>query len=329
MKIFRIVPFCALALCASAGSLESFIAPAQALTGEFSSEALIRIAASPDLQPARRMELLDLAFDRAAGAREPYKRRPIGLRVQAASGYAGKVYLQDMDALSLRLRAVEAMLPLDAARARALFGRIPAIALPRLKCQDAYVYDVSRFYDVLAMLLKTAPEPAKLLERYAAITAPEQAGPMARLIPPPACPTRSFLLSSPSTRNRSAASKPATAPSARSGCSAGISRTSPPSAPGARLRLFRCLKITASTWSSTSPRSGARTTKPWAGWPFSSAIRTAADMEAVDMASFFNKNLRQDPLKPIEESDSTPTRLEGTAAMPRICAERRMPRLRR
>ena len=265
------------------------------------------------------MELLELAFDRAAGAREPYKRRPIGLRVQAAAGYAGKVYLQDMDALSLRLRAVEAMLPLDPARARTLFGRIPAIALPRLKCQDAWVYDVSRFYDVLGTLLKTAPEPAKLLERYAAIAAPEQAGPMARLITASGLPDPQFAavlavysksLGRIEASDRAFSSQRLLGRDIQELAAECARRKIPALSLLENYRVYLVIHLSSERCADDETLGGVAV---FIGNP------TAADLEAVDMASFFNKNLRQDPLKPIEESDSTPTRLEGTAAMPRIC----------
>ncbi len=317
MKILRFVPFCLFALSASAGSLESFIGPAQALQGEFSSEALIRIAGARELAPARRMELLELAFDRAGAAREPYKRRPIGLRVQAASGYAGKVYLQDMDALSLRLRAVEAMLPLDAGRARALFGRIPPIVLPRLKCQDAYVYDVSRFYDVLAEL--TGPEPGKLLERYAAVTAPEQAGPMARLIAASGLPDAEFsavlsvyskALGRIEASDRAFSSARLLGRDIQALAAECARRKIPALGLLENYRVYLVIHLSSERCADDETLGGVAVFM---------STPTAADLDAVDMANFFNKNLRQDPLKPIEESDSTPTRLEGTAAMPRLC----------
>ena len=71
------------------------------------------------------------------------------LRGDGSVGCWNRVYSQDLDRLSLRLRAVEAMLPLDKGKARELFLQIPAPATPPLTCEEFQVYDVSRFYDVL------------------------------------------------------------------------------------------------------------------------------------------------------------------------------------
>ena len=48
------------------------------------------------------------------------------------------------------------MLPLDQAKARELFLRIPPLNPPRVKCEEFQVYDVGRFYDVLGNLVRQA-----------------------------------------------------------------------------------------------------------------------------------------------------------------------------
>src|ERR1051325_3887344 len=158
---------------------------------EFSSDALIRIAAIEKLDKSRRLELLAQAFERAAGAQQPYKRRAASIRLDGSAGYWNRVNNQDLDGLSLRLRAVEATLALDSQKARELFLQIPALATPRVKCAEFQVYDITRFYDVLGSLVQqgfTAEEnadggPFKLLQRYAgAMTSPVQAAPMAHVI---------------------------------------------------------------------------------------------------------------------------------------------------
>ncbi|MFL6257380.1 MAG: hypothetical protein ACJ74T_20425, partial [Pyrinomonadaceae bacterium] len=74
-----------------------------------------------------------------------------------------------LDALSLRVRAVRAMLSIDAARAREMFGQMPVkLPLSALSRKDATVYDVSDFY-VLAgeIALKTfSAEEAGLLRYF-------------------------------------------------------------------------------------------------------------------------------------------------------------------
>ncbi|HEY7388092.1 MAG TPA: hypothetical protein VH640_06260, partial [Bryobacteraceae bacterium] len=138
----------------------------------------------------RRIELLEQAFQSAAASPVPYKRHSALARIQAPSGFLEHAYSLDLDALSLRLRAVQALLPLDPQRARARFEDIPPIDLPNLTCDDFMAYDVSRYYQVLpdvaaqGFTAKEAreEEPIKFLTRYAAINYPAQIAPAARML---------------------------------------------------------------------------------------------------------------------------------------------------
>src|ERR1041384_1343380 len=144
------------AAAATPPEIDSLIAAARAVPGEFSADALIRIAAVDSLDRERRMELLEQAFERAAAAQQPYKRVVALTRLLGSAGFLKKLYAQDLDGLSLRLRAIEGMLPLDSRKARELFARIPALRLPRVTCDDYMVYDAGGYYDVLEKLLPDA-----------------------------------------------------------------------------------------------------------------------------------------------------------------------------
>src|SRR5579871_6685441 len=96
------------------------------------------------------------AVDLAAGAPQPYKRRSGFEPPKGPSAYLTRVYRQDLDAESLRVRAVTAMLIADASKARDLFQQIPALNLPPLSCDDFTVYDVDDFYDLLGQVTAQA-----------------------------------------------------------------------------------------------------------------------------------------------------------------------------
>src|SRR6185369_17091119 len=181
-------------LCCPAATpvdLDSLIAAARTVPAEFSADAMIRVAALDRLPKEQRIQLLEQAFEKAAGAQEPYKRHAAALRNDGSVGYWNRVYGQDLDGLSLRLRAVETMLPVDAAKARELLLKIPPLNTPKLKCEEYRMYDVGRFYDVLGQLVQhaftteetAAGEPFRLLQKYAAaLNSPVQAGPLAHLL---------------------------------------------------------------------------------------------------------------------------------------------------
>lgn len=171
--------------------LASVIEMARHAPGEFSSDALIRIASAGKLDKEVRVQLLEEAFRRAAEAQQPFKRRASILRVSGPAGFLQHAYQQNLDGLSLRLRAIDALLPLDKVKARNLFLEIPPLQLPKLTCEDYLVYDVGYYYDVLGKVARQSfgpkevadGEPARFLERYTtSISSSSQVAPAARLL---------------------------------------------------------------------------------------------------------------------------------------------------
>jgi hypothetical protein len=181
-------------VCAAAGrpaEIESLADSARAAPAEFAADAMIRIAGIEKLEKGWRVELLEEAFRRATAAKEPYRRRAAFSTLEGLSGFWNRVYAQRLDGLSLQLRAIDALLPLNAAKARDLFLQIAPLSLPRLSCEDALVYDVSHFYHTLAWVANQAftpeeikeEEPFKLIDRYVrGIASPAQVAPVARVI---------------------------------------------------------------------------------------------------------------------------------------------------
>jgi hypothetical protein len=184
-----------------APSIELVIDLARGAPPDLASDALIRLANLDRLEKKRRIELLNQAFDLAEGAAQAYKRRGASVHAAGPAGFLERAYAQDLDALSLRLRAVEQLLPLDPRAAREHFEEIPPLQLPPLSCEDFLVFDISRFYEVLGKVAAqsfTASEvsekmPAKFLARYVGlIVSPAQVAPAARLLAAAVLPDSEF-----------------------------------------------------------------------------------------------------------------------------------------
>ena len=174
----------------SPAEVQALVDTARGAPAEFAADALLRVAGLDKLDKAYRMELLEDAFRLAAGAQQPLKRRPAFFQFEGQTGFLERAWSQDLDAMSLRMRAVALMLPLDPARARHLFTQTPAPSLSRLTCEDPLAYDVSLFYAVLGRVAAETfsakeiqnEEPFRLVSRYAAIQSPAQLGPLAHLL---------------------------------------------------------------------------------------------------------------------------------------------------
>jgi hypothetical protein len=164
---------------------------ARSAPGEYAADALLRIAALDRLAPALRVRLVEEAFGRAAEAQQRFKRLNAMVGLSANAGFLEHAFGQDLDALSLRVRAVQAMLPLDAGEARKLFADIPPLDLPLVSCDGFLVFDVDRYYDALAQITQRAFTPQEvhdgvayqfLLQRIAIIGSPAQIAPAIRAI---------------------------------------------------------------------------------------------------------------------------------------------------
>jgi len=151
---------------------------------EFAADAMIRLASNEKLDTRARVKWLTEAFRRAAGAQHPLKLRASITRSGGTGGFLERAYQQDLDTLSLRLRVVQQMLPLDSAKATKLFLEIARPAVPPVRCEEIVVYDVGRYYEGLDAISKIAHrDVAKLLKnRVGGIASPAQIAPVARLL---------------------------------------------------------------------------------------------------------------------------------------------------
>ena len=176
---------------ARSADVEAAIDLAHSAPAEVAADALIRIAGLDGIAKKRRIELLDQAFALASAAPQPYKRRSGLDHAEGPSVFLTRVYEQGLDTQSLQLRAIEALLPLDAASARERFREMAPMNLPQLGCDDFLVYDPARFYEVLGQIAAQAfstkdsrdGEQASFLGRYlSTISSAVQVAPAARLL---------------------------------------------------------------------------------------------------------------------------------------------------
>jgi hypothetical protein len=174
----------------SSSAIDAVIDLSRGAPAELAADALIRVASLDQLPKKQRTELMEQAFQLAGASPIPYKKHSALPRVQGPSAFFDHAYALDLDALSLRLRAVEALLALDPQRARDRFEEIPPLDLPDLACSDFMAYDLSRYYQVLAAVAAQGftskeskeGEPAKFLARYLALNHPAQIAPAARML---------------------------------------------------------------------------------------------------------------------------------------------------
>jgi hypothetical protein len=133
--------------------LEAIVAALPGMSPEFGSDVAIRLAASDGISDRGvKINLLTRAFYLAESAQESVKRVAVSGIVDSSSGYREIAFYLNLDRVSLQSRAVDALLAVDAKRARNLFEQMTAPALPPLACEEPLAYDVSLPYEVLGRL---------------------------------------------------------------------------------------------------------------------------------------------------------------------------------
>jgi len=276
---------------------------------DLASDALIRLASLDRLERKRRVELLNRAFELAPAVAEPFKRRSALVPPAGPAGFLERAYAQDLDALSLRLRAIEGLLPLDPRAARERFEEIPPLQLPRLGCEDFLVYDVSRFFRVLGLIAAESfsakeirdGEPAKFLARHIGlIDSPAQVVPAARLLSTAVVPDAEFQMLATAfagALNRIAGDDRSFTYAARE---AGpeieelvqIGERRAQLSPAVLLAAYRSFLVNHLTGARCEPLESSGGSDP---------------------AAFFNERLRIPVLPPIGETELTPSKTEGKA----------------
>jgi hypothetical protein len=310
-------------------TVDQLIGMARSASGEFAAEALIRIAGIDKVEKPRRIALLEEAFGRAGEAQLPFRRRASITKVAGSAGSFNRIYAQGLDAMSLRLKAVDGMLPLDPQKARELFRRIPPVQLPRLTCDEHLVYDVDFFYDVLERLALQGFTPAeiekgesfRLLQPYvAAVASPVQIPGAARLIAASNVSDKDFQSL---MRDFARAMEKIS----------GDDRSFTYAAAGPRIRVL----MEAAQHRQISPVTLLEAYRAYIVNNMSAARCADDDLmvnevisfafpdarlleeQGPDPALYFNGHLRMPPLSEIQEQEVTPSKLEGAASGLRGC----------
>ncbi|MBZ5727537.1 MAG: hypothetical protein LAP87_21385 [Acidobacteriia bacterium] len=324
-------------LCIAAGApdeIAALIDRARGAPGEFAADVMIRIAGLDRVDKARKMQLLEEAFLRASEAQQPYKRHPAISRLDAPAGFQNRAFNQDLDGLSLRLRAVERMLPLDSRKARELFEQIPPPRLPQLACQDFLVYDVSRFFAVAGRVASQSftareierGEPFQFLARYAgAIASPVEVAPAAAMIAAAGLKDDDFQLLVATFAHalgriegddRSFTfSLPAAGSLILELVEEGRRRQAPPLALIERYRLYLVNHLSAARCADDNDM------QPSGISAFSLGSSQLAELAGSDGVAFFNEKIRAAPLAPIEAPEAAPAKVEGTVADLEACKD--------
>lgn len=135
--------------------LQLLIDQARALPPEFASDALLRIASASEIKPPTRRDLLLEAFEVAARSRYSIRERGLpGYEVDTPDGYLGRAFTLGLDELSLKSRAVAALVDVDPPEALRLFERTQAIRIPASACSVRLVPELGAFYKLPQVLTK-------------------------------------------------------------------------------------------------------------------------------------------------------------------------------
>jgi hypothetical protein len=135
--------------------LELLIDQARALPPEFAADALLRLAAASEVGPQARQDLLLEAFETASRSRYSVRERGLpGYEVDTPDGYLAQAFELGLDELSLKSRAVAALVKIDQPEAMRLFERTQAIRIPHSACGLRLVTDPRAFYELPRVLTK-------------------------------------------------------------------------------------------------------------------------------------------------------------------------------
>ncbi len=325
MKILALVfaPLC-LAVSAAPADIAPLIDAAGSMPPEVAADSLIRLSSTNQLETTRKIELLEMAFQRASGAQQPYRHRSALARNDGLAAYWNRVYAQDLDGLTLQVRAVSAMLPLDSRKALELFSRIAPLKLPHLTCEEYLVYDVDGFYRLLGGMARESSAPGTLLKPYAAaIASPMQVGPMLRVILDAKLSnsdletltnTFSAALGKIGGDDRSFTYAHSIGKDVLDLVNELKQRQLSP------LRLIEAYRLYL-IWNLSAPRCADNDVMQGGRQSFSLVTGQPTDQQAGDVIGFFNSKLRLPPLQPIGEAEATPARLEGAATGLRMCQD--------
>lgn len=165
----RTLPFLVLASALWLGAAErskeirTLVDAAPVAPPELAADILIRIVESGRVaDPAWRLEILDQAFHLAAAAKYPFAlsaASAVGMNTDSDAGVRHAALDANVDALSLRCRAVNGALKVDRDKALALFREIPILRLSAHTCEDAMKESPGIFFETLGQIFAQAFSP--------------------------------------------------------------------------------------------------------------------------------------------------------------------------
>ena len=174
-------------------NLQRLAGLASSLPPEFQADTLLQIVESRGgLDPALKRDLLEQASVMARQAKYPYPKVAVrGLNADSRQAFEANALSLKLDRLSLEMRAIRAMLALDATAARRAFQQTPKPAPATGTCSDALIPELEDYFDAGALVVSrgfTAKELAReehvalALQIVTSVKAPYEVGPAARLI---------------------------------------------------------------------------------------------------------------------------------------------------
>ncbi|QNI30209.1 hypothetical protein H7849_13515 [Alloacidobacterium dinghuense] len=132
---------------------------------ELAAYALLRLVEAKAVsRQEQQRQLIEQAYMLAGQSPYAVRLTASGGLSDSRAGYLSQALTQGLDSLSLRTRAVTAMLKLDPERARDLYQQLRPLALANRSCADAMLYDPSAYYRSAGNVFKrgfTPEEQAK------------------------------------------------------------------------------------------------------------------------------------------------------------------------
>ncbi len=140
---------------ANPGSLEELINLARSAPPEIAADALLKIAAGAPRDT--RKALIEEAFQLGSLASQAFPLTAIdGTAPDTRPIYRSHASRLGLDALTLRARAVAAMLEADRDRARTMFQSIPTPAAGKPECKDSLTPGFDAYYQLASRIAQTA-----------------------------------------------------------------------------------------------------------------------------------------------------------------------------
>lgn len=152
---------------AQAPPQDPLIQAAYTAAPELGADLLITLSRDTTRPRKQRLELLNNAFDMSSGAHYPFPLFGIARGTSSTdtdSGLITGALVYGLDTLSLRSRAIEQLLLLDAPHARQLFESMLPLRIPALTCGDSLGVSVQPFYNVGQAILHRGFTPKELAD---------------------------------------------------------------------------------------------------------------------------------------------------------------------